>query len=101
MLRSVSIIYPVFNEEKRLGKIFSDIKKFEGLTNYIDKEYIFVNDGSTDNSLSLIKKKSKKKQKIQNYYIQEKYGKRICFKKGGQICKKKVGAYKRRRLFCF
>ena len=64
MLRSVSIIYPVFNEEKRLGKIFSDIKKFEGLTNYIDKEYIFVNDGSTDNSLSLIKKKQKKTKNL-------------------------------------
>ena len=64
MFKSISIIYPVFNEEKRLGKVFSDIKKFERLTNYIEKEYIFVDDGSSDNSLSLIKKKQKKTKSL-------------------------------------
>ena len=89
MLRSVSIIYPVFNEEKRLGKIFSDIKKFEGLTNYIDKEYIFVNDGSTDNSLSLIKKKAKKNKKFKIITYKKNMGKGYALKKGVKFAKKK------------
>ena len=29
MFKSVSIIYPVFNEEKRLQKTFLDIERFE------------------------------------------------------------------------
>ena len=61
MLKSVSIIYPVFNEEKRLKKTFLDIEKFENSNKSIKKEYIFVNDGSLDLSLSVIKKKIKKK----------------------------------------
>ena len=56
MIKSISIIYPVFNEEKRLRKTFLDIIKFEKLNKFLKKEYIFVNDGSSDRTLSIIKK---------------------------------------------
>jgi len=46
MIKSVSIIYPVYNEEKRLRKTFIDIIKFEKSNKFLKKEYIFVNDGS-------------------------------------------------------
>ena len=46
MIKSISIIYPVFNEEKRLRKTFLDISRFEKLNKFLKKEYIFVNDGS-------------------------------------------------------
>jgi glycosyltransferase involved in cell wall biosynthesis len=59
MINSISIIYPIFNEEKRLAKTFNDINKFEKLKDFIKKEYILVNDGSTDNTLLLIIKKIK------------------------------------------
>ena len=55
MFKSVSIIYPVFNEEKRLKKTFLDIEKFEKSNKFIKKEYIFVNDGSSDQTFSIIK----------------------------------------------
>jgi glycosyltransferase involved in cell wall biosynthesis len=61
MLKSISIIYPIYNEEKRLAKTIRDIEKFDKLYNSIKKEYILVNDGSTDNTLSLINEKLKKK----------------------------------------
>ena len=61
MLKSISIIYPVFNEEERLSKTFLDIKKFEMVNKFIKKEYIFVNDGSLDKSLFIIKNEIKKK----------------------------------------
>ena len=54
MFKSISIIYPVFNEEERLSKTFLDIKKFEKVNKFIKKEYIFVNDGSLDKSLFII-----------------------------------------------
>ena len=71
MLKSISIIYPIFNEEKRLLKTINDIKKFDKSNNSIKKEYILVNDGSTDNTLSIIKKnfKNNKRVKIINYRI--------------------------------
>ena len=94
MFKSISIIYPVFNEEKRLGKVFSDIKKFERLTNYIEKEYIFVDDGSSDNSLSLIKKKAKENKKFKFITYKKNMGKGYALKKGVKIAKKKMGTYK-------
>lgn len=60
MIKSLSIIYPIYNEEKRLKNIFLDIKKFNKKTRYIQKEYIFVNDGSIDKSKSILENFIKK-----------------------------------------
>jgi len=62
MIKSISIIYPIYNEQKRLSKTIKDIKKFDKSNNLIKKEYILVNDGSTDKTLSIIKNNFKKLQ---------------------------------------
>jgi dolichyl-phosphate beta-glucosyltransferase len=69
VIKSNSIIYPIFNEEKRLEKTIKDINKFDKSNNSLKKEYIFVNDGSTDNTLSIIKNnfRNNKRVKIINY----------------------------------
>lgn len=87
MLKSISIIYPIFNEEKRLLRTIKDIKKFDKSINSIKKEYILVNDGSTDNTLSLIKKKFKnnKRVKIINYKMNR--GKGYALKLGVELSK--------------
>ena len=87
MLKSVSIIYPVFNEEKRLKKTFLDIEKFENSNKSIKKEYIFVNDGSLDLSLSVIKKKIKKNTRIKLVNYKKNMGKGYALKRGVQIAK--------------
>jgi dolichyl-phosphate beta-glucosyltransferase len=71
MIKSISIIYPIYNEQKRLSKTIKDIKKFDKSNNSLKKEYILVNDGSTDKTLSLLKKKIDKniRIKIINYKI--------------------------------
>ena len=49
MIKTLSVILPLFNEEQRLNSLFIEIKKFKFLKkNKI--EFIFVNDGSIDNS---------------------------------------------------
>ncbi len=60
MIKSLSIVYPIFNEEKRLSNIFFDIKKFNKKTRYISKEYIFVDDGSVDKSKLILENFIKK-----------------------------------------
>jgi len=69
VIKSISIIYPIFNEEKRLEKTIKDINKFDKSNNSLKKEYILVNDGSTDNTLSIIKNnfKNNKRVRIINY----------------------------------
>jgi len=69
MINSLSIIFPLFNEEKRLPSSLKLIKNFIDFHNFKFLEIIFINDGSKDKSNNLInsfikKKKFKKKVKI-------------------------------------
>ena len=56
MIKSLSIIFPVFNEELRLNSSFNHIKSFLKKKKKLKIEIIFVDDGSKDNSYNLIVK---------------------------------------------
>ena len=55
-MNKLSIVIPIFNEEKNIIKLFKKLKKIN--LNNIDfkKEIIAIDDGSTDKSLSILKK---------------------------------------------
>ena len=55
MIESISIIFPAFNEEKRLNDCFQDIEKFLKNSKIENLEFIFVDDGSLDNTPIMIK----------------------------------------------
>jgi glycosyltransferase involved in cell wall biosynthesis len=66
----LSVITPFFNEQDEILNLLKDFEEFEK-KNKVIKEYILINDFSTDSSLSIInnyidKKKIKKKIKIYN-----------------------------------
>lgn len=84
MIKSISIIYPIFNEENRLAKTFGDIEKFDKSYSSIKKEYILVNDGSTDNTLLLIKKRFDKNKKVRIINYEKNRGKGFALKQGVQ-----------------
>ncbi|MCF8356276.1 MAG: glycosyltransferase family 2 protein, partial [Melioribacteraceae bacterium] len=52
--KKVSILVPLFNEEESLKPLYNEIKKSLNEIN-IQYEILFVDDGSTDNSLKIIK----------------------------------------------
>ena len=54
---NLSIVIPVFNEDKYLDSLFLDLKKY---FDHEDIEIIVVNDGSNDNSYNILKKIKKK-----------------------------------------
>jgi len=56
MIKSLSIIFPVFNEELRLRSSFNHIKNFLKRKKKFIIEIIFVDDGSKDNSYNLLNK---------------------------------------------
>ena len=68
MIKSLSIIFPLYNESKRLKYCFQNIDKFNSNSKIKNLEYIFVDDGSLDDSYNLIinfiKKRKKKEQKL-------------------------------------
>lgn len=57
---SLAIVIPFFNEERNLIKVIDEweesLKKID-----LQKKFFFINDGSTDNSINIIKNKTKSK----------------------------------------
>ena len=61
MIKSLSIVIPYFNENKRISKSLKKIKKFITDNKKIKTEVILVDDGSFDNSLNQISNFKKNK----------------------------------------
>ena len=66
MIDSLSIVFPIFNEEKRLNIMIEDINDFNEKNKTINLQYVFVNDGSDDNTQKILKGfiSNNKKKKI-------------------------------------
>ena len=75
MIKSLSIIFPLYNEEQRLQTSFNHILNFIKKKPAFKIEIIFVDDGSDDNSYELINrfvKNSSKNNKIKFKIIKSK-----------------------------
>jgi glycosyltransferase involved in cell wall biosynthesis len=70
--QTLSIIIPVHNESANISSIYTDVDKFIG-----DKvlEFIFVNDGSLDNSLEIIRGLQKKDHRVRLVDFSRNFGK--------------------------
>jgi len=71
---SVSVIIPVFNEEKTLLNI---LKKINEIKNELNLEIIIINDGSTDDSKILIDDNPNYYQKVKHFKTNSGKGKAI------------------------
>ena len=84
MIKTLSVILPLYNEEKRLRNLFMKINEFKFL-NKNKIEFIFVNDGSNDNSYLLIKNfinENKKRIDLKLVSYKDNKGKGFALKKG-------------------
>ena len=69
-MKEISIVFPLYNEEKRLNKLFNGLRNFQKKKTTKFLEFIFVDDGSTDKTVKKIKhflnqvKKNKYKFKL-------------------------------------
>ena len=86
MKNSISIIFPCYNEKNRLKYAFEDIKKFYKSRKFKNFEIIFVDDGSADNTLQVLRnyKKNNKflKNKIKILSYRKNFGKGFALKTG-------------------
>ena len=91
MLKSISVVFPLYNEEKRLKKLFSEISN-QRIFKKKNIEFIFVNDGSNDESFNLInefKNRNKNKINIKLINYKQNKGKGYAIKKGVLLAKKR------------
>ena len=85
MIKELSIIFPLYNEEKRLKNTFTEIIKFKKRLKKRKIEIIFIDDGSDDKSKILIDKfivKSESQNfKIKNFKLKKIWAKAMLLKK--------------------
>lgn len=79
--KSISIVIPAYNEEKKLSRTLKELKNFLEKRDDV-KEIIFVNDGSTDNTEKILLEESRKNSwlRVVSYPINK--GKGFAIKKG-------------------
>ena len=76
-MKKISIIIPAYNEEESLPFLFDRLEKLmSNMSNY-DFEVLFVNDGSKDNTLKIIKNYREKDNRINYVDFSRNFGKEI------------------------
>ena len=76
-MKIVTILIPVYNEDEVLGTLFD---RLDGLASSIKNykfEFLFVNDGSRDNTLEIIKSQAKKDSRVSYINLSRNFGKEI------------------------
>lgn len=81
----ISIVVPVFNEEESLENFYSVL--VSSLVELRPYEIVFVDDGSTDSSLDLMKKLAAKDKKIRIYSFRKNQGKAEALTLGFRMAK--------------
>lgn len=71
----LSVIVPCYNEQESLPYFYKEIKKVEKKMDYVDFEYIFVNDGSKDKTLDILRDFAKKDKKVGYVSFSRNFGK--------------------------
>ena len=76
-MKIVTVLIPAYNEEEVLGFLFD---RLDGLATSIKNykfEFLFVNDGSRDNTLEIIKSQAKKDSRVSYINLSRNFGKEI------------------------
>lgn len=87
MTELISIIIPCFNEEATIQQFVEEMSKVETEFESVGFEYIFVNDGSKDNTLSVLREISKKDDKYHYLSFSRNFGKESALYAGLQHAK--------------
>lgn len=71
----ITCVIPCYNESKVLDKFYSEITKTADKMNSVDFEFLFVDDGSSDSTLSDIKKLAEGDQRVKYVSFSRNFGK--------------------------
>ncbi|WP_194192043.1 glycosyltransferase family 2 protein [Clostridium chrysemydis] len=76
-MKKLSIIIPMYNEEESLPHLYKRLDKLgESIPNY-ELEFLFVNDGSKDSSLDIVKAYRKTDNRVCYLNLSRNYGKEV------------------------
>lgn len=76
-MKLISILIPAYNEEPVIEHLFTRLANLANDTKKYDFEFLFVNDGSKDSTLSLIKEYAEKDPRVSYLNLSRNFGKEI------------------------
>ena len=85
-MKKISIIVPTYNEEETLNLLYERLNPIIDKNNY-EFEVLFVNDGSKDNTLDIIRKLREKDSRISYIDFSRNFGKEIAMMAGMDYAK--------------
>ena len=71
----ISIVVPCYNEEESLPIFYQEITKIAKEMKKVDFEFLFINDGSKDKTLSILRNLSKKDERVRYISLSRNFGK--------------------------
>ena len=83
----ISVIVSCFNEEQALPYFYDEIVKTADKMDYVDFEFLFVNDGSKDKTLEIIKDFAAKDDRVKYVSFSRNFGKEGAMYAGFKNCK--------------
>ena len=75
MNRKITILVPCYNEQESMPSLYESLTMMADSHNYYDWEFLFVNDGSKDNTLSIIKQYKERDIRISYVDLSRNFGK--------------------------
>lgn len=73
-MKKISIIVPCYNEEQAIPYFYDEINKISTILK-VNYEFIFVNDGSKDKTIDIIKQYAKKDKRVKYIHFSRNFGK--------------------------
>lgn len=86
-MKKLSIIVSCYNEEKAIPLFYEEVAKIEKIMDDLEFEYIFVDDGSKDNTLEIIKKLASHHKNIKYLSFSRNFGKEAAMLAGLEYSK--------------
>jgi len=77
VMKKISILIPAYNEEAVLKKLFARLTALAQTNKTYDFEFLFVNDGSRDKTLSIIKEYAEIDERVSYINLSRNFGKEI------------------------
>lgn len=71
----ISIIVPCYNEEESLPIFYKEIDKISKEMKIVDFEFLFINDGSRDKTLNILREMAKKDKRVRYISFSRNFGK--------------------------
>src|SRR5664279_3932723 len=75
--KKISILIPAYNEQEVLQPLYERLTMLAGKTSDYDFEFLFINDGSRDKTLEIIKSYAEKDTRIAYVNLSRNFGKEI------------------------